>query len=619
MSSNVGHNSYKAYLAQALAEGGSETIVYVDRITTLTGEAMATADFSDLSYGVLVINPEGDGSTSYPEFISFTAIDSSAVSFTGCIRGMSSKSASVVTANKRFFPIGTPVTISWGVHSWKLLKDYVDTSMSSFTSFFAPGTAGETVVAGNLVYFDDTDNEWKKCDADTTATVENTLLGIAQGAGVDGGAITDGVLLFGYDDNQTGMTIGALQYASNTAGGISETPGTKEVTLGYSRSATTLYFNPRFNQQLTENQQDLIVAIEGGTDFYAASAVGSDSYAITIAPPITAYATGMKFRFKADVANTGACTLAVSGLSALAIKKLNDQDLITGDIEVGQIVEVVYDGTDFQMQSQTAVSPVTVDIQEFTAAGGGTWTKPSGALSVFVEAWGGGGGGGSATRSASNSAGGGGGGGAYKSKLFKASDLGATETTTVGAGGTVGAQGGNTTFGSLLTAYGGGGGVTVTDAVGGGGGGGGGSAKGSNGSTTSGGGGGAPAGSAALASNAGYGGAGGADTGTGGSPGGSAAFGGGGGGAGRDLGGNSGAGGDSIYGGGGGGGGDSDSTAGAGGASQFGGAGGAGGTNATGTNGTAPGGGGGGGSRNSAGTNAGGTGGDGRIVVTTYL
>ena len=41
------------------------------------------------------------------------------------------------------------------------------------------------------------------------------------------------------------------------------------------------------------------------------------------------------------MANTGAATLAVSGLSALAIKKLNDQDLATGDIEVGQIVEVV--------------------------------------------------------------------------------------------------------------------------------------------------------------------------------------------------------------------------------------------------------------------------------------
>jgi len=92
MSSNVGHNCYKGYLAQALTEGGSETIVYLDRITTLTGETMATADFSDLSYGVIVVNPEGDGQTSFPEFISFTAIDGSALSLTGAIRGLSSKS-----------------------------------------------------------------------------------------------------------------------------------------------------------------------------------------------------------------------------------------------------------------------------------------------------------------------------------------------------------------------------------------------------------------------------------------------------------------------------------------------------------------------------------------------
>jgi len=355
MSSLVGHNFFKAYLAQPLLEGGSETTVYIDRIKTLNGETIATADFSDLSYGVVTINPEGDGITSYPENISFTGVDASALSLTTCVRGLSSKSASVVTANKRYHPIGTPVVISWGVHSWKLLKDYIDTSVAGFTSFFAPGTAGETVAAGNLIYFDDTDDEWKKCDADTAATVENSMLGIAQGAGTNGTAITGGVLLFGYDQNQTGLTVGAIYYASNTAGGISSTAGTKEVTIGFSRSTTTLYFNPRFNQQITENQQNLIVAIEGGTDFYGLSAVGTDAYAITVGY-ITAYVTGMKFRFKADVANTGNATLKVNSLAVVNILKANDQTLATNDIEAGQIVDVVYDGTSFQMQSQTSVT-----------------------------------------------------------------------------------------------------------------------------------------------------------------------------------------------------------------------------------------------------------------------
>jgi len=126
-----------------------------------------------------------------------------------------------------------------------------------------PGNAGETVVAGNLVYFDDTDNEWKKCDADTAATVNNVLLGIAQGAGTNGNTILNGVLLQGVDDNQSGLTLGDVYYASNTAGGIANTPGTTEVVVGIGKSATELYFAPRFNQQITEDQQDALAGTSG--------------------------------------------------------------------------------------------------------------------------------------------------------------------------------------------------------------------------------------------------------------------------------------------------------------------------------------------------------------------
>jgi hypothetical protein len=124
------------------------------------------------------------------------------------------------------------------------------------------------------------------------------------------------------------------------------------------------------------------------------------------------------------------------------------------------------------------------DLQEFTASG--TYTKPAGATFVMVECWGGGGGGGSgrlASGETNVSGGGGGGGGSYTYRLFKASDLAATESVTIGAGGAGGAavvsangngndgsDGGNTTFGSFLSAYGGGdgkGGVSINQAFGG--------------------------------------------------------------------------------------------------------------------------------------------------------
>lgn len=102
------------------------------------------------------------------------------------------------------------------------------------------GNAGETITDGDLIYFDTvTNNEWMLCDADTAASVDNVLLGIAQGAGTNGNAITGGVLLLGIDDAQSGMTIGDLMYASETAGGIISTPSTLAYLTGGTAAQST--------------------------------------------------------------------------------------------------------------------------------------------------------------------------------------------------------------------------------------------------------------------------------------------------------------------------------------------------------------------------------------------
>ena len=84
------------------------------------------------------------------------------------------------------------------------------------------------------------------------------------------------------------------------------------------------------------------------------------------------------------------------------------------------------------------------DVQVFTAAGGNTWTKPAGAKVVIVEAIGAGGGGGAGASLATAvvaKGGGGGGGGAWMRGVFAATDLGGTETVTIGAAGAAGAPG----------------------------------------------------------------------------------------------------------------------------------------------------------------------------------
>ncbi|MBU2025326.1 hypothetical protein KJ912_01140, partial [Patescibacteria group bacterium] len=72
-------------------------------------------------------------------------------------------------------------------------------------------------------------------------------------------------------------------------------------------------------------------------NYYAADSVGTDDYAVTLDPAVDAYTTGMIVNFKAGTINTGACTLALNGMAAKAIKKNYNQDLANGDIKANQI------------------------------------------------------------------------------------------------------------------------------------------------------------------------------------------------------------------------------------------------------------------------------------------
>lgn len=86
--------------------------------------------------------------------------------------------------------------------------------------------------------------------------------------------------------------------------------------------------------------------IQDGSYIYAADAGSTDAYAITLSPAITAYANGQMFLWKANTANTGACTLAVNGLAATNIKKQVDGALValaTGDIIANQKCIGLYD------------------------------------------------------------------------------------------------------------------------------------------------------------------------------------------------------------------------------------------------------------------------------------
>jgi hypothetical protein len=99
---------------------------------------------------------------------------------------------------------------------------------------------------------------------------------------------------------------------------------------------------------------------QDGAEIFALDVGATDAYAITLSPAITAYTNGQRFYFGVNTANTGPATLNVNAVGAKAIKKNYDEDLITGDLVVGQYVEVAYDSANDTFQLQSPVNPFVI-------------------------------------------------------------------------------------------------------------------------------------------------------------------------------------------------------------------------------------------------------------------
>jgi len=274
------------------------TSVVVAAVEDIYGNTLTMTDFGDEVWGIFEPN-----SSSNREFFRLTGISSTTLTVE---RGIAAKSPyAAVTANRKAHAAGTQIILMTNAPAFYndlLGKDNDETITGVFTftdpnipemdSYSAPtddtqlatkkyvddtatgttnvdkliiaGTAGETVAAGEVVYMDTTDNEWKLADASATGTCENVLLGIAQGAGTNGVAISGGVLLFGRDDNQSGLAQGDLIYISDTAGTLAASAGTLTVCVGAAIDADSIYFAPTHflsaNKAATKTLIDAITA-----------------------------------------------------------------------------------------------------------------------------------------------------------------------------------------------------------------------------------------------------------------------------------------------------------------------------------------------------------------------
>lgn len=98
---------------------------------------------------------------------------------------------------------------------------------------------------------------------------------------------------------------------------------------------------------------------EGALDY--AETTGSDNaYMLTLSPALDAYIAGMPIYFKASFTNTGAATININSLGAVALKKHVSDVLEAGDILIGKIYVCVYDGTNLQIINPSKTSDIPI-------------------------------------------------------------------------------------------------------------------------------------------------------------------------------------------------------------------------------------------------------------------
>ncbi len=115
---------------------------------------------------------------------------------------------------------------------------------------------------------------------------------------------------------------------------------------------------------------------------HAADTGASNAYAMAPVPAITAYATGQIVLLSPANASTGACTLAVNGLTAKNIKLMSGSDPASGALMTTGVYQLVYDGTNFVLLNPAQ----SIDLPAGSVMPYAGTSEPSGWLFCYGQA-----------------------------------------------------------------------------------------------------------------------------------------------------------------------------------------------------------------------------------------
>lgn len=111
----------------------------------------------------------------------------------------------------------------------------------------------------------------------------------------------------------------------------------------------------------------------GTTSFTGGTSVGTNAITATASPASFVLTLGYKITFVAGGANSAATTLNVSGTGVKNLfrpTQLGAVSMVGGEIVAGQIVEVAYDGTQYQMVSKPALDMPPGAVFDYAGASG---------------------------------------------------------------------------------------------------------------------------------------------------------------------------------------------------------------------------------------------------------